>query len=163
MYQLKVYLEIRNSQLMPVIFRQESSVTRPLCTCIRGRSVGGTGDRGLDMAPNGISFINLARNSTGATIMDLGIQTMGFIVPQICGVPSSSHLLSELCIVPGLEIIGNEWLFSYPFYQNSLALCSCCKEKRKVSWTNFISETLGIHFLGASHIGVWLAGWEFLF
>lgn len=134
MYQLKVYFEIRNSQLIPVIFRQESSVTRPLCTCIRGRSGGGgAGDRGLDMTPNGISFINLARNSTGATNMDLGIQTMEFIVPQICGVPNSSHLLLELCIVPGLEIIGNEWLFSYPFYQNSLALCSCCKEKRKVS------------------------------
>ena len=85
------------------------------------------------MAPNGISFINLSRNSAGATIMDLGTQTMEFIVPQICGVPSSPHLLLELCIVPGLEIIGNEWLFSYAFYQNSLALCSCCKEKRKVS------------------------------
>lgn len=64
------------------------------------------GDLELPMAPNSISLINLARNSTGATIMDLAIQTVEFIVLHICSVPSFSHLLLELCIVLGLWIIG---------------------------------------------------------
>lgn len=66
----------------------------------------GVGDLELPMAPNSISLINLARNSTGTTIMDLAIQTVGFIVLRIFSVPSSSHLLLELCIVLGLWIIG---------------------------------------------------------
>ena len=64
------------------------------------------GDLELRMAPNSILLINLARNSTGATIMDLAIQTVELIVLHIFSVPSSSHLLLELCIVPGLWIIG---------------------------------------------------------
>lgn len=43
LYQLKVCFEIRNSQLISIIFRHEhnwmkSSVTRPLCTGISGSS-----------------------------------------------------------------------------------------------------------------------------
>lgn len=38
--------------------------------------------------------------------MDLAIQTVEFIVLHIFSVPSSSRLLLELCIVPGLWIIG---------------------------------------------------------
>lgn len=52
-----------------------------------------------------------------ARIMNMGIQAKELIIPQICGVPSASHLLLELYIVPGLQIIGNEWLFSYPLDQ----------------------------------------------
>lgn len=137
MCQLSMHVDLRNSQLMSDIFRHEhnwlkSSVSRPLYTCISESSR--VGSRGLHTAPDGISFINLARNSMGATIMDWGIQTMEFIVPQIFSVSRFSHLLLELYIVP--TVIGNEQLFRCPFYQNSPALCS----------------------LGASYIGVWLAG-----
>lgn len=47
------------------------------------------------MAPQGMSFINLARNTTGATVMGLGIQVMEFTVPHICGVLNPPNLLLQ--------------------------------------------------------------------
>lgn len=115
-YQLKVYLKIRDSQLMSVIFRCEHNrkrknfIIRPLCSCIM--RVLGVEDKGSHMTSSGISLI-WPEVSRILLFMDLGIEAMEFIIQYICSVLNPSHLLLRLYIVPSLWIISSEWLFSY--------------------------------------------------